>query len=116
MEKLTTVEQTAFLHSMSKRAVRSIDLEHVAFPGGGEGELPIDEEDDVRFVVEKMQTFKVCSVPDFLTKLGFVPRPFGNPGKVYARFLAAFQLAENQGKLTHRGWKYRLAENEKRAS
>jgi hypothetical protein len=85
-------------------------------PGGVElrDGLPRYREDDVRFIVEELPNHSPCSVPEFCRKIGFNPRPGGVPSSVYARLLAAFQLGEEQGKLSQNGRNsWRVAVHEK---
>lgn len=90
-------------------------------PGGVElrDGLPRYKEDDVRFVVQELPNHQPCSIPDFVRKIGFNPRPNGTPSPVYARFLAAFQLGLEEGKLTQNGrnsWRVTDRQSQARAS
>jgi hypothetical protein len=88
-------------------------------PGGVElrDGLPRYREDDVRFILEELPNHSPCSVPMFVKRIGFNPRPGGSPSAIYARILAAFQQALDDGKLTQNGRNgWRVAERQAKAS
>jgi hypothetical protein len=74
----------------------------------GSGELPRYDDDYLRFVLQELPSLQPCTVPDFVKRLGFVPRPRGNTGRIYRRFLAAFEEGLRAGKLSKNGWNWRV--------
>jgi hypothetical protein len=86
-----------------RRRAREVEL--------GEDNLPIYKEEDVEFVVQLLPKMpKPCTIPKFCKNIGHEPRPFGGPGKVYQRILAAFKKALEDGRISKHGWNYRVTE------
>lgn len=74
------------------------------------GKLPRYKEDDVAFVLERLPDVQPCTVPGFMKRaLRLEARPGGTPSSVYARVLAAFRLASEQGKIVANGRLWRVA-------
>jgi hypothetical protein len=72
--------------------------------------LPRFDEDRVAFIVERLPEFEPITVPNFLRAIGFNPKPNGVNTTLYLRYIDAFQTAEEEGKLTRNGFKYRTAQ------
>ena len=64
--------------------------------------LPRYKDQDVDFVVQELPSIQPCSIPDFVKKAGFDPRPHGSPSAAYARILAAFHKGESEGRIEQR--------------
>jgi hypothetical protein len=77
---------------------RRIELVDVV-EDGKTHKLPRFPEDDADFVAQRLGAYAPCTVPTFMKRLGIEARPFGNPGKLYNRMLAAFRRAKEQGKI-----------------
>lgn len=84
-----------------------VETVSVTIEAGGGGRLPRYKQDDLAFVLQELPPLQPCSVPKFLERLGFVARPFGYPGVVYERMLAAFARGLREGKLVkhHNEWR-----------
>ena len=79
--------------------------------------LPKFDEDRVAFVLERLPDYEPCSVPNFLRAIGFNPKPGGVNTTLYLRYIEVFQSAEDEGKLSRNGFKYRVAaQAQRRAS
>ena len=72
--------------------------------------LPKFDEDRVAFIVERLPDYEPTSVPNFLRAIGFNPKPGGVNSTLYLRYIDAFQTAEEEGKLSRNGFKYRVAQ------
>ena len=79
--------------------------------------LPKFDEDRIAFVLERLPDYEPCSVPNFLRAIGFNPKPGGVNTTLYLRYIEVFQSAEDEGKLSRNGFKYRVAaQAQRRAS
>lgn len=81
--------------------------------------LPKFDEDRIAFIVERLPDYEPTTVPNFLRAIGFNPKPGGVNSTLYLRYLDEFQTAEEHGKLSRNGFKYRVvpvAQRQARAS
>ena len=78
--------------------------------------LPKFDEDRAAFVVERLPDFEPITVPNFMRAIGFNPKPGGVNTTLYMRFLDAFHTAEEDGRLSRNGFKYRVVQKQARAS